>query len=257
MEPEVTMVDETFDGAADDTLLEEPVEELPDESETLGSILGTEEQPAEEPQEEPETPSASEPGWIKKRVEKAVSKAVEQTRKDMLAEFDQRMAPILAKMMESEAQELVASRKVGDIETARELVRLRNGQTAAPRTAQEPAVQPAQANNQPAKQNDPEISVRAKILRGQADKIKAKTGLDVLAEYNSNPELQERVFNGELDFYDVADMMRQQKNKRPPSPTRSPNGASVTNPNSIMNMTDEQFERLEERIKRGARIRLE
>ena len=130
MNPEETMVEENLDtGATDDTLPDEVVEEETDESEDLASFTDAEAAPAEE---EPEQPAqqASEPGWIKKRVEKAVAKAIEQTRAEMQAMFDQQMAPIREKMIEDEAQELVRSRKVSDIETARELVRLRNGQAA-------------------------------------------------------------------------------------------------------------------------------
>ena len=57
---------------------------------------------------------------------------------------------------------------------------------------------------------------------------------------------------------DVADYLKEQKSskKRPPSPMRSPNGASGQSPNAIESMTDEQFARMEKRISEGARIRL-
>ena len=71
----------------------------------------------------------------------------------------------------------------------------------------------------------------------------------------NNEDIKMKVVSGELDFYDVAEMMKQPK-RRPPSPMRSPNGASGMNPNAISNMTDEQFDRLEKRIKEGARFEL-
>ena len=179
----------------------------------------------------------------------------------MQAMFDQQMAPIRAKMMEDEAQALVASRKVADIETARELVRLRNGQPAAAPAVSEPEPkreQPRQSNGQFASGNDPATKAKVSMLEHQADRIKSSTGIDVTAEFMRNPEIKKKVIAGEMDFYDVAELMKQQQpGKRPPSPTRSPNGASGMNPMSIMNMTDEQFEKLEDQIKRGKRIRLE
>jgi YesN/AraC family two-component response regulator len=259
MEPNETMVEnEELDNEADDTLPDEVVEETPDESEDLDSYTESEEQPEEEKPEEQST-SSSEPGWIKKRVEKAVTKAIAETEARMQAMFDRQMAPIRERMMEDEAQELLRSRKVSDIETARELVRLRNGQPAAAQATNDSVEQPRQANGQFAPKNEASIRTEVRIdeLKRQADKIKAKSGVDVIAEFNSNPEIKKKVVLGEWDFYDVADYLKDQKpSKRPPSPMRSPNGASGTNPNAIESMTDEQFARMEKRIAEGARIRL-
>ena len=258
MEPNETMVENIPDNTADDTLPDELVEEPTDESEDLESFTETE-KPAEETPAEESTPS-NEPGWIRKRVDKAVAKAVAETRAEMQAMFDQQMAPIRAKMMEDEAQELIRSRKVSDIETARELVRLRNGQTAAPQ-APTPApqdAQPRQANGQFAPKEDPATSARIEMLRHQADRIKAIKGPDVISEFQNNEEIKKKVISGEMDFYDVADYLKSQKSSRkPPSPMRSPNGASGTNPNAIDSMSDEQFRRMEKRIAEGARIRLQ
>jgi len=257
MEPNETMVEnEALDTEVDDTLPEEVVEEEQDESEALEAFTGGEEQPAND-ENEPEQPQATEPGWIKKRVEKAVTKAIAETRAEMQAMFDQQMAPIRAKMMEDEAQELVRSRKVSDIETARELVRLRNGQAAPAPTKPVEAAQPRQANGQFAPKEDPATTARIDMLRHQADRIKANKGPDVIAEFQSNQEIKKKVIAGEMDFYDVADYLKSQKpSRKPPSPMRSPNGASGQNPNAIESMSKEQFARMEKKISEGARIRL-
>jgi len=253
MDYEETMVEEELGDQVDDTP-EEVIEEEQDESEDLDSLI-EEDEVEEQPVEEPETPpQASEPGWIKKRVEKAVSRAVAETEARMQALFDQQMAPIRARMMEDEAQELVRSRKVSDIETARELVRLRNGQPA--QAPVEQPQQPRQANGQFAPKEDPAVSARIAMLNHQADRIAANNGPDVRAEFMNNEEIKQAVVNGEMDFYEVAAYLDEQASrKRPPSPMRSPNGAS-TNTNAIANMTDEQFERMERRIKEGARFNL-
>ena len=228
------MVAETTE--ADDALPEEVVEETEESEEPL-----VEEEPVEE---KPEEPKATEPGWIKKRVDKAVQKALAKQQEA----FDKRLEPIMAKMMEAEAKELVTSKKVADIETARELVRLRNNLPAKEE-------QPREPNGQYAPKEDPATNARIKMLRHQADKIKGNNGPDVINEFQTNPEIKEKVISGEMDFYDVAEYMKAPK-RRPPSPVRSSNGASGTNPNAIESMSDEQFRRLEQRIKEGARIRL-
>ena len=247
-EEDETMVEETFDDEADDTLEEEIEEEEDESEEDLDSIPDEEEQDEEPPtQEQP-----SEPGWIKQRVNKAVQKAVAETEARMQAMFDQQMAPIRAKMMEDEAQELVRTRKVSDIETARELVRLRQGQPA--QQAAEP--QPRNDQGQYAPREDPAITTRINMLAHQADTIKNETGVDVVDVFLNDDEIQEAVKNGEMDFYDVARMMEQQNNRRPPSPMRSPNGASGVAHNAITTMSDEQFRRMEKRIAEGARYTL-
>ena len=246
-EDEETMVEENFDDEADDTLEEEVEEEDESEEEDLDSIPDEEEQNEEPPaQEQP-----SEPGWIKQRVNKAVQKAVAETEARMQAMFEQQMAPIRAKMMEDEAQELVRTRKVTDIETARELVRLRQGQPA--QQAAEPQQQ-VQRNETP--QDDPVTTTRINMLAHQADTIKNETGMDVVDVFLNDDDIQEAVKNGEMDFYDVARMMEQQSNRRPPSPMRSPNGASGVAHNAITTMSDEQFRRMEKRIAEGARYTL-
>lgn len=257
---EETMVENIDNEQADDTLEENVVEEEQDESESLDSLTGDGNGGEEAPDDEPEQPaqqSATEPGWIKKRVEKAVSRAVAETEARMQAMFDQQMAPIRAKMMEDEAQALVRSRKVSDIETARELVRLRNGQPAAEQSTQS-AEQPRQANGQFASKSDPATEKQIAMLKHQANKIRSAGGPDVLAEFRENEEIKQKVIKGEMDFYDVRDYMNSQKTskKRAPSPMRSPNGASGKNPNAIDTMSDEQFDRMEKRIKEGARYTL-
>ena len=153
--------------------------------------------------------------------------------------------------MEMDAQELVKSHKCGDIETARELVRLRQGQSAQAPAADEE--KPRQANGQFAPKTDPATMARIDMLKHQADSIKAEGGPDVIAEWNSNEEIKKKVIAGEMDFYDVAKQMKQAPKRKPPAPMRAPNGASGTNTNAISTMSDEQFARLEKRISEGAR----
>ena len=259
MDFDETMVEEDFDNeGTDDTLPEEVVEEEQDESEDLSSITGEEESDEEQPDDQPKAKAErQEPGYVKRRIEKevakATAKAVAETEARMQAMFDKQMAPIRARMLEDEAQELVRTRKVADIETARELVRLRNGQPAAEPKAE----QPRQANGQFASRTDAVHDTRIEMLNHQADRILAAKGPDVRQAFMNDEDIKMKVVSGEWDFYDVADHLKNQKPKRrPPSPMRSPNGASGTNPNAIDSMSDEQFEKMERKIKEGARYTL-
>lgn len=252
MEYDETMVD-VDNTVEDDTLPEGIVEESEDEAyeeeEEYSDEYTEEPQPdeaEEEPQEEPEQ-EPSEPGWIKKRVQKAVDKAVAEALAQQQAQFNQQIAPLIAKMQEDEAQELVRSRKIADIETAREFVRLKNGNPSPA-----PAPQPRNEQGQFASREQIETETRINELRKQADKIKSKGGPDVIKEFSENEDIKRRVVNGELDFYDVAEMMSKPK-KKPPTPTRSPNGSAKYTPNAFDSMSKEQFERFEKQIDRGVR----
>lgn len=257
MDIEETMVEQGDNAEAVDTLPEDVVEEQGEPEESLDSLNGEEEAPAEQDQKT-EPQGTSEPGWFRKRWDKEVGRLSAQIRSEVQAEYEAQIAPLRERMMEMDAQELLKSRKVADIETARELVRLRNGLPAA--AAEQPkAEQPRQTNGQFAPKEDAATTVRINMLKHQADAIRAKGGPDVIAEFQSNEEIKRKVINGEMDFYEVADYLREQKpsRKRAPSPTRSPNGASGTNnPNAIDSMSDEQFDRMERRIKEGARYKL-
>lgn len=247
-----TMVTETNE-AAEELLPEALVEETEDTSEDLASILGgSDEQPAEQPEESPR----QEPGYVKGRIDKAVARAVAETEARMRADFEQQMAPYREQMITMEAQELVRTGQVKDLETAKELVRYRQGQpqTAAPAAESQPRNAQGQFT---AKQTaDPATSARIDMLQHQADRIRANGGPDVIKEFKTNEEIRNKVISGELDFYEVAEQMKAPR-RRAPSPMRSPNGASGFQPNAIETMSDEQFDRMERNIsEKGMRYSL-
>lgn len=217
---------------------EEPVEEYVDEY--------TEE---EAPAEEPPVQKANEPGYVQKRIDKALARERENIKAEIQAEMESRYAPIRERLLEMDARELVTKGVVKDLETAKELVRYRQGQ---PQVQPEP--QPRQPNGQFAPKEDPAITARIDMLGHQADKIKASTGLDVIEVFSSDEEIKRKVISGEMDFYDVAETMKPKK--RPPSPMRSPNGARSVTPNAFDTMSKAQFERLERQLDEGVRITL-
>ena len=261
----------------DDELLEgfDDIDE--DEEGDLESVVAEgaedEDQPEEEETEEEESEpqgtsgKRSEPGYVRKRVDEAVQKATAETeartRATMQAEFDQtfeerlnkRMAPIIERLVEMDAQDLLRQGTVKDIETARELARYRQGVSAAPAAAEGQQRNEKGQFTSAQNKDDPSTTVRINMLRHQADAIKARGGPDVIAEFQNNPRVKAKVISGEMDFYDVAESLKTPK-KRPPAPMRSPNGATNTGDmNPIMEMSDKEFEKLERRVQNGARIR--
>jgi len=241
-----TMVNEAAE-TEEEELQEEVVEESEDDSEALEAAIAEDSNQSEEEQT-PSQGTRQEPGYVKSRIEKAVARAVAETEARMQANFDRQLAPYREQMITMEAQDLVRSGKVKDLETAKELVRYRQN---APQAAPE-----ATPQNEPSNERDPETSARIDLLSHQADRIKEKTGLDVISVFMNDEDVKARIVSGEWDFYDVAEAMQKPK-KKAPSPMRSPNGASGFQPNAIDSMTDEQFERMEKNIKnKGARYRL-
>ena len=252
MDNEETMVEnEDFETEADDTLPESIEEEDESEEESLDSLSDEEDQ-EEQPEEQPQQQQASEPGWIKQRVNKAVQKAVAETEARMQAMFEQQMAPIREKMLLDEAKELVRQGEFKSLDRAKEYLQLKQGVAPAPAPQEQPRNEQGQFAP---KQDDPGTSARVDMLAHQADAIKADTGFDVIDVFTNDEEIKQKVISGEMDFYDVAKQMKQSK-RRPPAPMRSPNGATGSNPNAIDTMSDEQFEKMEKRIREGARYAL-
>lgn len=237
---------EEFDTEEAEDVLPEVVEE-PDEEpgESLDSL--DEEGQEEEPKDTGEQ-VRTEPGYVQKRISKAVNKALAEAE----ARWEAQYAPIRERLLEMDAKELVAQRKVADLETAKELLRYRQGMAVT----NEQTEQPREENGQFAPKEDPATSARIEMLKHQRDVINEEGGPDVVSEFQNNEEIKMKVISGEMDFYDVAKYMKGNTRKTPPSPMRSPNGASGTNPNAIDSMSDAQFERMEKRIKEGARYSL-
>lgn len=260
MDPNETMVEEFDNTEADDTLETGIVEEEQDESEAIESVL-TDSKPVEEQKEEPTETGIREPGYVQKRIDKAVAKAVAETEARMNAAFEKQMAPIREKMLTDEAKELVRQGEFKTLERAKEYLQLKQGYKP---TAQEALEQPQPRNEkgQFAKQ-DPGVQARIDMLAHQADRIKAKGGPDVIDAFNTDPEIKEKVMNGEMDFYEVAEQLEEQQQKasqkraKPPTPMRSPNGASGSDRSTIASMSDADFDRFDRQVSEGTRYRID
>ena len=235
MTDEVEMPEEFVE---DEDIEEEDVEEFVDEDST------------EEVEEQPEPKAKDEPGYVQKRIDKALRQQRDSMRAEIMAEVEAQYAPIRDRLLEMDAQELVRSGEFKSIERAKEYLQLKQG------IVSEPEPQPRNEQGQFMSQSQAEEMARTeeriKMLKVQAEYIKEDTGLDVIAEWNRNPEIKQAVMDGEMDFYQVAKQM--QGKKRPPSPMRSPNGVNGVGPQSITSMSDAQFKKLDKMLDQGVRF---
>jgi hypothetical protein len=255
MDYEENMVEQT-EAAAEEQSFEDAdvVEEEEDTSESLQSF--TEDEGTESAEEQqPEQKGTTEPGYVQKRIDKALARERESMRAEIMAQVEAQYAPIRERLLEMDAQELVRKGEVKSLELAKEIVRYRQGQPAQQET-QRTAEQPRQQNGRFAPKQDPVMQAQINLLAKQAAKIKEKTGIDVIAIMDSDSEIKRKITSGEMDFYEVAEQAKKQPGRRkPPAPMRSPNGVNGQIKGTIMSMTDEQFEMLEKRLKEGGRFR--
>jgi len=200
-----------------------------------------------------EEPPKKEPGWIRSRIDKAVQKAIQETEARMTAQFEQTLAPIRESILERQADELVEAGEFRTRERALEYVKLKNGVSvsATPEPEQEQPQRDSKgrfvSQQQGQDSGDPVTKARADLLASQASKIKATKGVDVMQTFNNNPEVKTRVLEGEWDFYDVLEYTQ---NSHMPSLMRTPNGAGI-GANTIANMSDAQFQRLQKNLAEG------
>ena len=107
---------------------------------------------------------------------------------------------------------------------------------------------------QPAPIQQPEenmqLKLRAQELITQARTIWAVTQTDVMALYNTDPEVRARILHGEWDFIDVWKQMKPVQT--PPVPVRTANGS--VGAMNIGGMNEQQFDKLNEMLKRGAKV---
>ena len=167
-----------------------------------------------------------------------------------MAQVEAQYAPIRDRLLEMDAQELVRTGEFKSIERAKEYLQLKQGMPT------ESVEQPRDEQGRYTSVQDAiataKVEARIEELKIQAEKIKADSDIDVIAEYNNNPKVKEAIINGEMDFYDVAKQMKGKK--RPPSPSRSPNGVNGIGPQSISSMSDAQFRKMDKMLDQGVRF---
>lgn len=219
-----------------------------DVGEPISELLN--EQPAAEQQQQEAQPQ-KEPGWIKQRIGKAVEKAVAEAEARVTAQYEAMLAPIRESVLDRQAEDLVKSGEFKSLETAKEYVRLKGGVVPAANEEQDQQ-KPAQQRDEQGRFTSTEAVTRARadLLAKQAQKIKARQGLDVMHALNSDETIKNRVLSGEWDFYDVAESMTSPQ-RNTPVPVRNPNGGTSPSAVSISGMTDDQFRRLQANLANG------
>lgn len=246
-----------------------------DGSVSLESILsvpaeGSEEQPAaqeEQPQQNEDGTDYSVRtqenkalrGRYNEDVRKGVQAQLQELRAEWAAETKQMIAeavaPFREAQIESEAQRLVASRQVANIELAREVARLRQG---LPAQAQEQPQQ-AQAQTPPRDergrftQNQDPVAARAKELSQQAAEIQRTYGIDVMAAFREDDTVRQNVGSGKWDFKDAALYLGSAKKNKPTAPpaVRSTNGTRQGG-----RLTDRDMDAIDRAIAKGQKVRL-
>lgn len=221
-----------------------------DVGEPISALL--DEQPAAEQQQQEATPQ-KEPGWIKQRIGKAVEKAVAEAEARVTAQYEAMLAPIRESVLDRQAEDLVKSGEFKSLETAKEYVRLKGGIVSAPAAEpeqQKPPVQQRDEQGRFVSNNDAMTHARADLLAKQAQKIKARRGLDVMQAINADEDMKNRVLSGEWDFYDVAESLSSPQHNAP-VPVRTSNGGTSPSAVSISGMTDDQFKRLQANLANG------
>ena len=219
-------------------------------TQTLADVIG--ETPSEQNVQTQEQPK--EPGWIKQRVGAAVNKAVAEAEARLRAEYEAQLAPLREAQLEREADQLVSEGKISDREMALDYLRSKQG-IPAPTT---PAPAQRQRDDQgrfvAADKPNPEIQKRASELVAQADTIFASTGVDVMALYNTDPAIRQKVLSGEWSFVDVFKNAPQaEAPARAPAPIRSTNGFGMGGAD-FRKMTSEQFAKVNELLENGGKI---
>lgn len=104
------------------------------------------------------------------------------------------------------------------------------------------------------KKADSEVAQYAQRLVDQAAVIHDATGVDVMALYNNDPDVKQKINSREWTFADVYKHAAQ-GNKRPaaPAPVRSSNGVALGDMN-IARMSKSQLEKLDELLAQGVKI---
>jgi len=257
---ENTVENNNVQQAVQDDAVLEPMQEQ--EEQPISSLDEITDQPEEQQQDNgqqsaQEQPAKSEPGWMRKKMDAAVSKALQEQETRLRAEFAASLEPLRESMYERQADQLVASGEIKSKEMALKYVKAMAGIPSSepdqtPKNQQPRTPDGRFASFQQQAGPDAETKARATILAAQADKIKASRGLDVAALYQTDPEVQEKILSGEWDFYDVAEAMSQPR-RRVPSPVRSSNSAMGTaaDAGEIANMSDAQFDRLLKNLGEG------
>lgn len=235
---------------------------------TLAEVVGADDSSAAEshPSGQPSTPVENpkeEPGWFKRRMEKhdqQMNADFQRQLQEMREGYEAQLAPLREASYRQEAEKLVADGEFKSVDRALEYVRLKAGAPAV-QTKQEGAKEPPARDEQGrfAKTDNSEVAQYAQRLVDQAAAIHDATGVDVMALYNSDPDVKRKINSREWTFADVykAAAKGSAESSRPaaPSPVRSSNGIALGDMN-IAGMSAAQFDKLDDYLAKGGKINM-
>ena len=165
------------------------------------------------------------------------------------AEYESRLAKYAEMELDAEAHSLAAKEHVS-VDFAKRLLRAERG-ISAPTAPKTPA--PASATNVA-----PDVKQRAEALYQQAQNVQAQYGIDVLDLFQKDANIKAKISSGEWDFRDVALnalSSAQKRQTQKPSPVRSGGNSRATGNMDFSNMSDDDFDRFNDQIARGAVFR--
>ena len=237
----------------------------PAEPQTLADVIGASVEPAQQPA--PNTASQDavqqqEPGWFQGRLQKERAKW-DAERQAELAPMIERQTALLERVIAQDAQALVSSGEFKSIERATEYLRMKEGLPLTQQPQQPAQIQPRDAQGrfvapQQAPAIDPATQQRAAVLIAQAETIKATTGFDVMQIYNTNPEVKQKVINGEMDFnavFKAHGNIQHPAVRHVPAPVRSSNGVALGDVN-IRSMSEKEFASLNDFLSRNGKVNM-
>lgn len=245
---------ENFEESVQDDAVQAPEEN--NSPKGISEFLDETEQEGEQPQDRPAQQERMS-GGIKGRLLDSERKGYDRGRSEAeaswqaeKAQYEARLQKLTEYEIKEEAAKLAESEHIS-VALAERLLRAERGipgnaqpmdtpQNEQPRDAQGRFVSRSQQNDSDA---------YAQTLIEQAATVKRLTGQDLMALYNTDKNVQDRILNREVDFFGLAEEMRDQK-KMPPV-VRSSNGQTVRH-RSIADLTDEQFDELDRRVEQGA-----
>lgn len=225
-----------------------------DNTPTLAEVLAQPEASAQEQAPEPaEGQEPKEAGWIKTRIQKGVEKELAGVEARIRAEYEAKYAPLHEAYLNQEADKLVSTGKIADRDMALEYLKLRGGEPIKQQTT---TPQPRDEQGRFASQKQAEgadATQRARDLFTQSKAIEASTGVDVMAVYRSDPDVQQKVLSGEWDFTDVYKSVAGGSQQAAPPLVRSANGGSMSNV-SFRKMDSKDLAKVNQMLASGGKI---
>lgn len=248
---EDTTVEQEFTESAQADAVQAPEQE----ASTLTDLMDEMPEEAAEASQDGKESKQELSGGIKGRLLASEKKGYERGRSEAEAAwaeerkgYEARISALQELELKEEAKKLAAEEGISEAIATR-LLRAERG--LKPPAESAPAQQPRDdrgrfVEDTARKEND----AYAQKLMAQAEAVKRLTGIDVMEAFNSDDDVKRRIASREIDFYDLADEMKEPARKVPPVVKAS--SGDTSRRRGIMSLSDEQFDELDRRLEKGA-----